>query len=448
MHASPAARRDFLLGAARKCLGVSLLPWALPGVGAFGGDGATSAAGTGAGLAPEPTATSVIYLFMRGGMSHIDTFDPKPETPEVQGPVDSIATRTPGVRFTEWLPGLAGISDRFAVVRSLHHTQGNHGAGTYKMRTGYEQRPDLNHPAVGAWASRLAEETGRPAPNTDLPRYVRVGGLAGHPVNGFFDVKHAPLPILNARDGLPNGRLRPDMTPETFRRDLDLAADLDANFLKRYRAPNANAYAGLYAEAARMMRSDDLVAFDVMKEPGEVRERYGKGGFGEGCLLARRLVESGVRFVEVDLGGWDTHTDNHKGVQGLCGALDQTLTVLLEDLRRRGLLDTTLVVLTTEFGRTPKIDDNGGRNHSPIGYTSLLAGGGIRGGAVHGATDARGHHVADAPTSVLDFNATVGHALGLPVELPIEAFAGSQRFTLAGKDTAPVKGAPLLDLFG
>lgn len=431
------ARREFVLSTARRCLGVSLLPCG-GGVASLAEEASTSRQ-----PAPNTKARSVIYLFMKGGMSHLDTLDPKPETTDVQGPVAAIATSVPGTAVTEWLPKLAQRADMCALVRSLHHTQGNHEPGQYKMLTGYEQRADLIHPSVGAWSMRLAGRN-----NPRLPGYVRVGGLAGHPANGFFEVKYAPLPIAKPDAGLQNGRLRDGMTPESFRRNLDLAAALDRPSVGRYDQPRVRAYADLYEDAVRMMASSDIDAFDIAKEAAETRDAYGRSAFGAGCLLARRLVERGVRFVEVDHGGWDTHVDNHKGVREACVDLDSVLSALLDDLKSRGLLDSTLVVLVTEFGRSPEIDQNAGRNHHPLAFSCLMAGGGVRGGQVYGTTDATGHRVASDPVTVYDFNATIGYALGLPLE---DAFAPTpmgQKFSIIGKDTAPVKGRPVLTLFG
>jgi len=424
-------RRQFLLTMARRCLGVSLLQM-------VGGSPALAAPGGKGG-----GAKSVIYLFMSGGMSHLDTFDPKPDNREVQGPVGSVKTRGSGVMVSEWLPQLAAQGHQYAILRSLHHTQGNHEPGTYKMRTGYEMRPDLIHPSLGAWTMQVGQRL-----NPSLPGYVRVGGLAGHPANGFFEVKTAPLPILKPDAGLQNGRLLDGVSQAEFQRNLELSRLLDQSFVQRYKQRSVQAYSDLYDDAVRMMTSKDLEAFNLGWETTELREKYGKTNFGAGCLLARRLVEHGVRFVEVDHGGWDTHIDNHKGVRESCGPLDQAVSALLNDLEARGLLQSTLVVLATEFGRTPELDQNAGRNHHPIAFSCLLAGGGIRGGQVYGETDERGHAVKKDPVTVLDFNATIAHALGLPLGAALAPEVGAQKFTIVGKDTAPDKGKPLVQLFG
>ncbi len=238
------------------------------------------------------------------------------------------------------------------------------------------------------------------------------------------------------------------MDTETFQESLDLVSKFDSKFRARHSgAGEVAAYSDLYTEAVRLMASKDLDGFDISKESKEMRELYGKSSFGQGCLLARRLVERGVRYVEVDLGGWDTHTDNHVGVARNCASLDEGLSALLTDLSAKGMLERTLVVLTSEFGRSPDIDQYGGRNHNPFGFTSLLMGGGVNGGAVYGKTEIDGRGVSEDPVTVQDFNATIAHAVGVDFS-KMETAPGGQLFSVSGKDTAPEKGKPLTALFG
>ncbi len=401
------------------------------------------AAETGVPIAGNPTADSVIYLFMDGGMSHLDTFDLRPDNPEIQGPLESIRTKIPGTHVTSKLPGLAAQMDKIAQIRSMTHTQGVHGQGKYHVRTGYDMGSRaIAHPGIGSWITKLA-----PRINEAMPPYIRVGDLGGHPANGFFSASYGPLPISSADAGLQNSALRDGMDTESFKESLDLVSKFDSKF--RARHPGVGevaAYSDLYTEAVRLMASKDLEGFDISKEPKEMRELYGKSGFGQGCLLARRLVERGVRYVEVDLGGWDTHTDNHVGVAGLCGTLDEGLSALLTDLSAKGMLERTLVVLTSEFGRSPNIDQYGGRNHNPFGFTSLLMGGGVNGGAVYGKTEIDGRGVSENPVTVHDFNSTIAHALGVDYS-KMETAPGGQLFSIGGKDTAPEHGKPIKALF-
>jgi hypothetical protein len=422
------SRRQFAARIAKTFLGVSLLP-----VG-----GAAAAMANAPWLSPKAKARRVIYLFMEGGMSHIDTFDPKPGNKEAQGPVGAISTNVDGVRLTEYLPRLAKKMDRIAVIRSMSHTQGNHEPGQYNVRTGFEHQAGVIHPSVGAWVSKLMARQ-----NPNLPQYVRMGDLARHPGSGFFEVRHAPLPVAKPEDGLSNSRPAEGVSEERFAKRLRLAERLDAEFRRRYDHKDVRAYSDFYSDAVRMMASEDLDAFDLRKEAKATREAYGeKDSFGQGVLLARRLVERGVQFAEVDLGGWDTHTDNHKGVSVRAEILDRVLSTLLDDLQTRGMMDDTLVVVATEFGRSPEIDQYLGRNHHPTAFTCLLAGGGIRGGQVVGKTSEDGGKVIEGKVSVLDFHATIAHQLGLDTKQYFAPSAGGQKFSIIGKDTG-AKGAPI-----
>lgn len=427
------SRRDFVCKVAKTFLGVSLLP-----IG-----GAAAALNAPGDLLRQTKARRVIYLFMEGGMSHLDTFDPKPDLKDIQGPVGVIDTNVAGIRVTENVPLLAKRMDKLAVIRSMSHTQGNHEPGQYQVRTGFEHQTGITHPALGAWVAKHSEKL-----NPRLPQYVRMGGLGGHPGAGFFDVRYAPLPVAKPEDGLSNSQRLSGLTPERFTRNLKLAEQLDASFRQRYDQRDLRAYNDFYKDAVEMMSSEDLDAFDLKKETQQTRDAYGVGkdnGFGSGVLLARRLVERGVNFVEVDLGGWDTHVKNHEAVATASVSLDRTVSTLLQDLESRGLLQDTLVVLATEFGRSPEIDDALGRGHHPLAFTCLMAGGGIRGGQVIGKSDEKGSRVTEEKVSVLDFHATIAHQLGLDTSRYEAPFVGGQRFSLIGKDTGE-KGKPIAGL--
>jgi hypothetical protein len=346
---------------------------------------------------------------MAGGMSHLDTLDTKPGAAN-QGPTPTIATAADGLRISGWLPQLAKQMQDVAVVRSLTSTQGAHEQGRYYVHTGYVRRGTITHPGYGAW---LLHFSGRR--NNDLPGNVLVGGSSDHPGAGFLEPGLAPLPLGKAESGLDHAHLPEGVDESRAQRRLALAQELDQDFLARFDQAQVRAYSDFYDEALRLMKSRDLAAFDLSKEPDALRDAYGRNNFGQGCLLARRLVEHDVRFVEVTLGGWDTHNDNFELVEQRSQILDNGLATLIADLRRRGLLEETLVVLATEFGRSPEITPTDGRNHHPAAFSSLLAGGGIAGGQAWGTTDAQGARVIENPVSVPDFNATIAHALGLPV---------------------------------
>lgn len=395
----PLARRRFMGRLARSAFGVTVL------------DGMAARL-----AAAERTATrrkagvNIVYLMMRGAMSHLDTFDPKPGRDE-QGDTRAIATNVPGTMFGEHLPKLAAHADRLAVIRSMTTETGAHEQATYVLRTSYPQINSIRHPALGSWALHVAGKTSH-----DLPGYVLVGNANEHPGCGFLDPAVTPVPVADPGLGLEN-TVRPAYLSETnFRRRLALAERVDRDFHKRYPGPQIEAYDQMYKDAVRLMGSVDLAAFDIAQEPAALRERYGAGQLGQGCLLARRLVESGVRCVEVELGGWDMHRDIFEELPEKAGQLDAALAALIEDLADRGLLDTTLVVLGTEFGRTPQINENAGRDHHPAVFSCLLAGAGIKAGVVHGASDARGHAVDSDAVSVADFNTTIAAACGLPYD--------------------------------
>ena len=371
---------------------------------------------------------NLIYLMMRGAMSHLDTFDPKPGRDE-QGETRAIQTKTPGVRFGEHLPQLAGLSDRVAVIRSLTAETGAHEQGTYAMRTSYAQLASIQHPSLGSWALHVAGKASR-----DLPGYVLVGNGNEHPGCGFLDPGVTPVPVADPALGLEN-IVRPAYLSETnFRRRLALAERIDRDFQRLHAGGQIAAYNQMYKDAVRLLGSVDLEAFDIAREPEPLRERYGTGQLGQGCLLARRLVEAGVRCVEVELGGWDMHRDIFDELPEKTAQLDAALATLLSDLGDRGLLDSTLVVLGTEFGRSPAINENAGRDHHPAVFSCLLAGAGIKGGVVHGASDARGHSPDRDAVTVADFNTTIAAAMRLPYAKEFHAPNG-RPFKIGGGGT-------------
>ena len=425
------SRRRFMSRAAKTFLGVS----ALPAAGLLGAH-RLNAAGAGAStLRQVATAKRVIYLYMNGGMSHLDTFDPKPGN-EAMGPTKAINTKADGVRISEYLPRTARQMDKIAVINSMTSTQGAHKQGNYYMHTSYELRSSIRHPAMGAWALKFEGPQ-----NPSLPANVMIGNESSHPGSGFFESRFSPLMVNNPEEGLRNSAPRTGVTDTELAYHLDLSKKLDREFTEKYQQKNVRAYTDMYADAVQLMKSRDLIAFDINQEPDGLRARYGKNPFGQGCVLARRLIEHDVRFVEVSLSGWDTHNANFVNVPEQADMLDNGLATLLDDLDRRGLLDDTLVVLATEFGRTPEINPNEGRDHHPAAFTCLLAGGGIRGGQIYGQTNENGSEIIENRVRIPDFNATIGYALGLPLDSVL--YSPSKRpFTLADK------GQPLTQLFG
>ena len=423
----PLSRRRFISYSAKSLLGVGIAPM-------LGNTIATEGRAERPGLHPA-RARNVIYLFMSGGMSHIDTLDTKPGS-ESQGPVESIKTNVTGQRISQYLPGLAQQMDKVALINSMYSTQGAHEQGQYYMQTSYIKRGTISHPSLASWAMRMSGRT-----NETLPGNVVINGGSSTTGNGFLESRFSPLRIGNPSAGLQHSKRADGITAQRLQHRIDMAQQLNTKFLKQFNHKHVRAYNDLYDDALRLMGSRDLKAFDLNQEKAELRAAYGRNEFGQGCLLARRLVEHHVRFVEVHLGGWDTHTENFERVSDRAAILDQGMSTLLADLQRRGMLEETLVVLATEFGRSPEIvKGNDGRNHHPKAFSCALAGGGIHGGAVHGATDPSGHEIIADKVTIPDFNATIAYALGLPLEQIITSPSG-RPFQIANK------GTPCVELF-
>ena len=422
------SRRTFVSGAAKTFLGVSAMSTLRTQVIAAPGQGTSP-------LKQAATARNVIYLYMNGGMSHLDTFDPKPDKADIMGLTKVINTNVDGIRVSNNLPLTARQMDKLAVIRSMSSTQGAHEQGQYYQRTSYTMRSSIRHPFMGAWLQKF-QDRGNPT----LPGSVMIGNDSRHPGAGFFESRFAPLMISDPEGGINNVKTNQWFTEERFHDRLNVAKQLDAKFAATYNTKNVRAYSDMYDDALKMMKSEELKAFDLSAEPEKLRAKYGQDTFGQGCLLARRLVEHGVRFVEVTFGSWDTHNANFTRVPELCEELDAVLSTLLQDLESRGMLQETLVVLATEFGRTPEINANDGRDHHAPGFTCLLAGGGVRGGQVWGATDEIGSKVAENGVTIPDFNATIAYALGIPLDTVL--YSPSKRpFTVSDK------GRPVTQLF-
>ncbi len=410
-------------------------------------------------------AKTCIFIFQYGGLSQLDSWDPKPQAPaEVRGPYRPIATSVPGVRVGELMPRLARLADRYALIRSMSHNVPVHDVANRMLLAGQAQ-PALNAPPLGAIVTKV-----RPS-EPGIPSHVwlqKFGGGAMPPeptyvTGGWLGMAHAPLVLGTTPDdhpATPGYRVRAfdtaeGLSLERVRGRLDLLDRLEwpqADSMATFRA---RAYDLLAGAAARQ-------AFDVEREPAACRDRYGRHPLGQNLLLARRLIEAGVRLVNVvawcglapgerffSLETWDMHGNAGvdifgSGWNGLGWALpccDQAVSALLEDLEQRGLLESTLVVLVGEFGRTPRISRGSaaiGRDHWPNCYSAMLAGAGVRGGAVYGASDRQAAYVADRPVRPEDFAATLLHALDIPPQTPISADGFSIRAS---------SGMPIVELF-
>lgn len=356
-----------------------------------------------AGAAEQPQAKSCILLWMNGGPSHLDTFDLKPEAPStVRGDFKPIDTSVPGIQISEHFPLLATRMQHAAVLRGMSTLESDHQLAAYHMHTGYQKRAGgIAFPSLGAIVSH---ELGRR--DFPLPNFVCIGTGMRHATRaGFLGPDHQPLDVIDPDRG--TDYLEPLTSRGEFDRQFAMLQHFDATFQAAYRAESAATHASALERAVRLMSAEQKQAFDLTKESDAERDRYGRGSFGQGCLMARRLVETGVRFVEVALDGWDTHRDNFPRTRSLSEDVDAGMSALLDDLKRTGRLDSTLVVWMGEFGRSPQLTSGAGRNHWAKAWSTVLAGGGVRGGQVVGRTDRDAAAVVDRPISAVDFLATI-----------------------------------------
>ncbi|MFO0908090.1 MAG: DUF1501 domain-containing protein [Isosphaeraceae bacterium] len=367
-----------------------------------------------AAVSQKSPAKSVVLIWLAGGPSTIDLWDLKPGHPN-GGPFREIDTASPGVRISEHLPRLATLARELAIVRSLSSREGDHGRATRFLQTGYLPGAGIEYPPVG---SLISHELGEDA--EDLPRFVSIASSRTllEPAGGFLGPHFAPVAVGAEASTIedlivPNLNRPPHVSAAAHTERLHLLDLLERGFGGQNPGPAVEGMRSARSRALRMMDPSARAAFDLTNEPAQIRERYGSNVFGQGCLLARRLVERGVPFVEVSLAGWDTHNDNFERVRVLSGILDNGMSALLDDLRGRGLLESTLVVCQGEFGRTPRINGTAGRDHWPQSWAVALAGGGIRGGQVIGETSPDGMAVVKQPTSVPDLIATVCKAVGI-----------------------------------
>jgi hypothetical protein len=411
------SRRDFLRLSAAGVATTSLSGW-LPVL-------AARAAETGV------KHKACILLWMEGGPSHKDTFDMKPGTAN-GGEFKPIPTSVPGIQVSEHLPKFARQMQHAAIVRGMSTTEGAHERARVYMHTGYKPGVGgLVYPSMGAIVS---SELGRE--DAALPNFVAIGRGYGA---GFLGPHHQPLIVTDAAKGVEN--LKPLVDVKEFGDRIGLLEEMEKGFLRDYKASAGVDHRTTYERAVKLMRSKEAKAFDLDQEPASARQAYGGTKFGDGCLLARRLVEAGIPFVEVTLGGWDTHQDNFDRVKNLSAQVDPAMSTLVKELEERGLLDSTLVIWMGEFGRTPKINARGakpGRDHYPRAWSTVLAGGGIKGGRVVGKTDAEGAAVVERPVSAVDFMATVCQALGIDYTKQNQTPIG-RPVRIADKGAQPIK---------
>ncbi|HXE53578.1 MAG TPA: DUF1501 domain-containing protein [Tepidisphaeraceae bacterium] len=407
-HWKPASRREFLYVGLLGGLGLTLGQYF----------GATAEAGdlTAIDLAParEGTAKSVIHIFLPGGISSQETWDPKPYAPiEYRGPFGTVKTRIQGEVFSEHLKETAGVADKITVIRSLTHGEAAHERGTHNMFTGYRPSPAIEYPSFG---SVVSEEFG---PRKNMPPYVCVPTIpTTYAGSGYLSSAYGPFSLgadpasggFQVRDlALPGG-----IDDNRFDRRKTLLASVDHHFRALEKSDALSAMDTFYQRAYSMISSKEArEAFNLKAEPEAIKNEYGKNSAGMRLLLARRLVEGGVRFVSTVYGGWDYHQSIQNGMASQLPAFDKAFAALIRDLDRRKLLDSTIVMVSSEFGRSPKINQTAGRDHWPKVFSVVMAGGGFKKGLIYGSSDATATDPDHDPLSVEDFAATMYHQLGI-----------------------------------
>tara|TARA_Y100000593_G_scaffold49908_1_gene94041 strand:+ start:9563 stop:10828 length:1266 start_codon:yes stop_codon:yes gene_type:complete len=371
----------------------------------------------------EGKAKNVINIYLPGGMAHQESFDPKYlASAEYRGPLGTVDTIT-GEKFSENLKHTAKVADKITVIRSMTHGEAAHERGTHNMMTGWRPSPAITYPSFG---SVVAKELGS---RKDLPPYVAIPNPSRSSGSGYLSFKYSPFglgsnpesPNFSVRDlKLPNG-----MTPERWESRKKMRAAVDSLFSKVEESDQMLAMDSFYQNAYDMISSPEArAAFEIDKEPEKLREEYGMNSAGQRFLMARRLVEAGVRFVTLTYGGWDHHSNIANNMNRQLAPFDQAYATLIKDLSDRGMLDDTLVLVTTEFGRTPKINSNAGRDHWPRVFSIAMAGGGIKKGYIHGTSDPTGSDPEDDPFTVDKYASTIFHLIGIDPRRELMASGG------------------------
>jgi hypothetical protein len=370
---------------------------------------------------------SLIALWMAGGPSQLETFDPHPGT-LIGGETKGIDTKIPGVQLSHLLPHLAEHIHEMCLIRSMVSKEGDHERGTYLVKTGYRPDPTLIHPSLGAI---VAHET--PAERIEIPQYISILDAQWPARGGYFGDDFDPFKVLDPNNNLQNMKSQVEAGRQARRlRDLEV---VEKSFRQRRQIQaDATLHQQTVRRALTMMSSEQLKAFRLEEEPGPVREAYGKTAFGAGCLIARRLVEAGVRSIEVNLNGFDTHANNFDGQSTQAQIFDPAFAALINDLKRRDLLESTVVLWMGEFGRTPTINKVGGRDHWPTGFSCVVGGGGFRKGLVVGETDPEGIMAQPSdPIEISHLFATIMHTLGVEYSKEILTPIGRPMLLCQGK---------------
>jgi len=359
---------------------------------------------------------SCIMLWMGGGPSTMDIWDLKPGT-NTGGPFRPISTKG-DLQISEHMPKTAQVMDNLSVVRSMSTREADHGRGRYYMHTGYVPNPNIEHPSYG---SVIAHELASDHNELEIPPFVSVGGGSVGP--GFLGMSWAPFTVSSS--GQVRNLGMKGWGNETLQSRLEMLRLIEGGFVNQNRGPAAMDHAKILDKTVKLMTSDQMKAFKVNEEPEEMKELYGQDGFGRGCLLARRLVEAGVPFIEVDLGGWDNHQNIFNTLSdNKLPVLDRAMSALVTDLKQRGLLESTTIVWMCEFSRTPRINGNTGRDHWARSWSTVVGGGGINGGIAVGETSSDGTRVETEPYSSEDLMATVCRAMGISLDTTFTSKSG------------------------
>jgi hypothetical protein len=373
-------------------------------------------------------AKSVIYIFLQGGLSQYDSFNVEVDKP-VLGKSTIIKSNVDGIRVSNYYPKLARQMDQVLVLNAMKTNQGAHPAGIYKMLTGYNPRSTVTHPELGAWVNKCLTRE-----RDSLPNFVSIGnGRAGSA--GFFPGQWAALPVKDPDKGIDFVKRNESLGENAFKKRLNILDSLNKDFEKDFGSKDTRSYVDTYAGSLKFMNSNDIDAFELRNENPHIVNLYGKSEFSRSCLMAGRLVERGVRFVKVNLGGWDYHDGIYDKMPANANRLDSGLSSLLTHLGQKGLLDSTLVVVSTEFGRKPDVNPNRGRDHHPDGFTCLMAGAGVKAGQIYGSTTKDGKHADEDVLDVIDFNASIAWRLGIDPGFE-ENSASGRPFKLANKGKA------------
>ena len=385
-------------------------------------------------LDPKQKAKSIIYLFLAGGLSQYESFNVD-FTPEVLAKSKPIKSNVDGKLVSHYMPAMAKQMDKVMCLNTVTTNQGAHPAAIYKVLTGYNPRSSITHPELGAWVNRFKTTAG-----DSLPNFVAVNSRRSGTA-GFFPGKYAALPVVDPGQGIQYSERHDGIEQDRFEKRLGLLNALNDQDDLTHASPASQAYRDVYSASLDFMTSKDIEAFELAAERPAIKKLYSPDKFSQGCLLAGRLAERGVKFIKVELGGWDYHKDIYVDLPGNASKLDKGLSALLEHLSQKGLLDTTLVVVATEFGRKPLLNPNAGRDHHPKGFTCLLAGAGVRAGTSFGRMTPDGQEVAEDPIDVTDFNSTIAWSMGIDPEQEVESASG-RPFTIHNR-----KGKVFPDLF-